>query len=78
MQEYQVFALKGDANRMDAVVASLAEGVGRFGWSYVQGCDLHVLKARVDQSGWESLNEEEQDATKPSCLIWRQVTGSFT
>jgi hypothetical protein len=57
----QIFALKGDADWIDPVVTSLREGVGRFGWSYVEGCDLHQLKKRVNQEGWESLGEEEKE-----------------
>lgn len=43
-----------------SVHASLRQGVGRFGWSYVQTADLRDLRRRILSQGWESLTEKEQ------------------
>lgn len=68
MKEVQLFALKGDADWTETVVSSLAQGVGRFGWSFKDGCDLRVLKSRIEASGWESLTKNEQECFQPFLL----------
>jgi hypothetical protein len=67
--DVQVYALKADADWAGIVSESLREGVGRFGWSYMQAedgtplanADLTRLKAKIDANGWNSLANDEQD-----------------
>lgn len=54
-----IYALKG-ANQCD-VRASLSEGEGRFGWSYVETADLRQLRQRIQEEGWDSLSQEEKN-----------------
>ena len=61
MEDAQVYALKGHDEWATTVHASLLNGVGRFGWSYIEGGDLGRLKAKIGLSGWNSLDEGEQD-----------------
>jgi hypothetical protein len=50
------------SERNRALVAqSLREGFARFGWSYIEDADLRHLSARIEQSGWESLSEDEKN-----------------
>ena len=60
--------LKGDPDTAKDVYASLKEGVGRFGWSYMTNdagqplgdADLRRLKAKIEATGWASLTTDEQ------------------
>ena len=73
-----VYALKGDPDFdwVDDVHASLQEGVGRFGWSYMKddngrslgSADLRQLKLKIDTTGWNSLTEDEQLRYQPFLL----------
>jgi hypothetical protein len=50
------------------VYASLKEGVGRFGWSYMEddegrelgSADLRQLKAKIESDGWQNLSKDDQ------------------
>lgn len=55
-----IYALKGSPEWCD-IRASLLNGYGRFGWSYIETADLHQLKQRIEADGWDSLSEAEQD-----------------
>ena len=59
-----IYALKGNSEWCD-ILASLENGEGRFGWSYAETANLHELKKRADNDGWESLTDEEKD-----CCQW--------
>jgi Restriction endonuclease len=69
MAEMQVYALKGDPDGAVDVNASLCEGVGRFGWSYMkdasgrplEDADLRRLRLKIDTTGWDNLTEDEHD-----------------
>ena len=70
MSDYEIHALRGPSFRKEPeayeywtpiIHRSLHEGVGRFGWSYVETADLRQLKNRIDQRGWEDLDERELD-----------------
>ena len=58
-----IYALRGtgDPNTDAMIYNSLADGVGRFGWSNIETANLHELQARIDADGWDSLSNEEQD-----------------
>ena len=68
MSNYKIHALKGPNFREEPEVyeywtpiiyRSLQDGVGRFGWSYVETADLRQLKKRIDEIGWKDLDESE-------------------
>jgi Restriction endonuclease len=61
MEPRTIFALKADPDHAAEVMASLHEGVGRFGWSYAANADLRRLARVIDESGWNALNKDEQD-----------------
>jgi hypothetical protein len=61
MEARTIFALKADDEHAAAAMASLHEGVGRFGWSYAPNADLRRLTKVVDEHGWDALTEAEQD-----------------
>ena len=48
---------------------SLKGGEGRFGWSYVETADLRDLKRRIEQDGWDSLSEDEQNCCQAYFLL---------
>lgn len=55
-----IYALKGD-DRCNAF-ASLKQGEGRFGWSYISTANLRELQRKIDNYGWkEGLSDEEKD-----------------
>ena len=56
-----IYALRVEDNTQRMIYESLQNGEGRFGWSYVETADLHDLKNRLKQDGWDSLTVEEQD-----------------
>lgn len=58
--DFTIYALKGSSEWFD-ILASLKNGEGRFGWSYIESADLRKLKQRVDADGWDSLSDEEKD-----------------
>jgi len=60
MENYTIYALKGSSEWCD-IVSSLSEGVGRFGWSYVESANLQHLKQRIEKDGWDSLSDGEKD-----------------
>ena len=64
-----IYALRGPSFREDPegyrnwtslISTSLQEGVGRFGWSYVETADLRQLERRITERGWDDLNDDEQ------------------
>jgi len=59
-EDYSLYALKITERAAD-IFASLGEGEGRFGWSYVETADLNALRNRIDQGGWDSLSQDEKD-----------------
>src|SRR5438067_1694142 len=55
-----IYALKGDAEC--DVVASLKQGEGRFGWSYISSANLRDLQSKINTIGWEAgLSDQEKD-----------------
>ncbi|MFQ5729883.1 MAG: restriction endonuclease [Waddliaceae bacterium] len=61
MSNFSIYALKGEDEHIDKVVESLNQGVGRFGWSYIETADLRKLKEKVEKEGADSLTDEEKD-----------------
>ena len=61
MFESTIYALKGDETGAARVYESLMRGEARFGWSYVDTADLRELRKCIQNAGWDSLSEEEQD-----------------
>ena len=63
MSDYTIYALRGaeSPHTKDITYKSLTEGIGRFGWSYIETANLHELKARIEADGRDSLNKEEQN-----------------
>ncbi len=59
----KIFALKAPDHAPDVekIYKSLQGGEGRFGWSYVESADLRQLNERIQQRGWDSLNDDEKD-----------------
>ncbi|MDE2733514.1 MAG: hypothetical protein OXI72_03910 [Gemmatimonadota bacterium] len=64
-----IYALRGPSFREDPegyrdwtslISTSLQDGVGRFGWSYVETADLRQLERRITERGWDDLNDDEQ------------------
>lgn len=68
MDDSTIYALKGSSEWFD-ILPSLQNGEGRFGWSYTKSADLRDLKKRVDESGWDVLNEEEKTVIRYFFLI---------
>lgn len=68
MNDYKIYALKGDPDWSDLVFSSLQKGEGRFGWSYIETADLRKLQERIDKDGWESLSEDEKACYQPFLL----------
>jgi len=57
-----IYALKGDPDQTCDVLASLKEGEGRFGWSYIKTADLRELQTKIDTLGWEAgLSDDEKN-----------------
>jgi len=54
-----IYAIKADSGC--DILASLKNGVGRFGWSYIKSADLRELKKRINADGWASLSPDEKD-----------------
>lgn len=76
-----IYALRGPSFRKDLegyrnwtslVSTSLQDGVGRFGWSYVETADLHQLESRRREKGWDDLNDAELDCYQLFLLDLRQ------
>lgn len=57
--ESRVHALKV-RNDDGKVYESLCQGVGRFGWSYVESANIHALRARIEAKGWSDLSNHER------------------
>ena len=71
MSDYTIYALKnsGNADRDVATHRSLKEeGVGRFGWSYVETADLKKLQARIRDGEWDHFTKAEKDCYRPFLL----------
>jgi hypothetical protein len=68
MNDYKIYALKGDPEWSDLVFSSFQKGEGRFGWSYIETADLRKLQKRIDKDGWESLSEDEKACYQPFLL----------
>ena len=68
MSDCTIYALKGsdDPDRDAQTFESLQEGVGRFGWSYVETADLRELQTRIKAG--DTLTEEEWDCYHPFLL----------
>lgn len=70
MDSYKIFAIRAGSEDVpaDVLFQSLQKGEGRFGWSYTESADLNRLKVRIENEGWESLNNNEQDCWQPFLL----------
>lgn len=55
-----IYALKATEDWNERIFDSLTRGKGRFGWSYVNA-DLRELKNRIEESGWDSLSDDEKN-----------------
>ena len=68
-----IYALRiaDDTEVVGQVFNSLQVGEGRFGWSYVPTADLRELRERINESGWETLDEPEQDCYQDFLLDLR-------
>ncbi len=55
-----IYALKATEEWNERIFDSLTRGKGRFGWSYVNA-DLRELKNRIEESGWDSLSDDEKN-----------------
>jgi hypothetical protein len=58
MDDYTIYAIKGDPDSCDIIFSSLKAGEGRFGWSYIESANLHDLKSKIDSGG--SLTDDEK------------------
>lgn len=67
----RVYALKVGVNARQEALMSLKEGVGRFGWSYVETADLRELKRRIEDDGIDTLSEAERDCYQAFLLELR-------
>ena len=56
-------------HHVKGVWESLKGGEGRFGWSHVETANLRDLKLRIEQDGWDSLSEQEQDCYQAKFLL---------
>ena len=58
-----IYALRIADNEevIEMVFNSLQSGEGRFGWSYIPSADLRELRDRINEYGWESLSNDEQN-----------------
>lgn len=56
-----IYALKVSEDRAGDISSSLAKGIGRFGWSYVETADLRELRRRIEEKGSHDLNEQEKN-----------------
>lgn len=72
MADYTIYALKVDSKHSEFVYNSLLSGEGRFGWSYVETGDLNLLKERIEQNGWNSLDEEEKECYQNFLLDFKK------
>ncbi|MXW65216.1 MAG: restriction endonuclease [Bacteroidetes bacterium SB0662_bin_6] len=62
MSDYTIYALKNSTipDQDAKTYKSLREGVGRFGWSYVETADLTELRDRIVNRGWDDLDDDEK------------------
>ena len=56
-----IYALKAHKDWNERILESLKGGQGRFGWSYIENADLEKLQKRIEEKGWDSLNDGEKD-----------------
>src|SRR5215204_5972213 len=77
--DMQIYALKTHPEWAHAVHASLREGIGRFGWSYMHDggqtlgdADLNRLRDKISATGWHSLTADEQDRYQNFLLALKQ------
>jgi Restriction endonuclease len=61
MENFSIYALKGDPVWNRAIFDSLQKGEGRYGWSTVESADLYVLRQRIETDGWSSLSNQEKN-----------------
>ena len=68
-KEYTIFAVKaiqpweeGSDYWMPRIYNDLKKGKARFGWSYFDKADLKKIKVKIDNGGWNSLNNEEKES----------------
>ena len=43
------------------ITDALKEGVGRFGWSYIETANLYDLRKKIKNDGWNKLSKDEQN-----------------
>lgn len=71
INDFTIYALKGDPENPECAEllhSSLKKGEGRFGWSYIEAANLSQLRTRIEEDGWNSLSNEEQDCWQPFLL----------
>ncbi len=74
-----IFAIKGaeKPDMVKTVFDSLHRGEGRFGWSYIQTGDLRELSCRIEQDGWDNLEEEEKECYRRSRFLLDVKDGDY-
>ena len=62
MEDYTIYALKNtfDPERDAITYSSLQEGVGRFGWSYVETADLFLSRTLLPHRKERDMTSDEQ------------------
>lgn len=68
----KIIALKVAQDWAERISVSLADGEGRFGWSYIETADLRNLTERIEQQGWDSLSDEEKNCYQNFLLDLRE------
>lgn len=65
-----IYALKPNPDKKwgAAIYNSLINGEARFGWSYVPTADLHLMKEKIENEGWNSLSSDEKLCWLPYLL----------
>ena len=68
-----VFNASQAEEAIDFVYTSLQKGISRYGWSYVNTADLHIMESKA----WEELNEEETDCWNRGHFLLEVAKGDW-
>ncbi|MGY0395354.1 restriction endonuclease [Fusobacterium sp. SYSU M8A802] len=65
-----IFALKVSEDMRSSIFNSLkGEGIARFTWSYVEEGNLLTIKEQINNSGWNSLNNDQKECWKANFML---------
>lgn len=68
-----VWVFRPDEEAIDFIFSSIKTGVSRFGWSYLENCDLN----RLTKANWDELSDDEKKCLSATRFLLEIMPGDW-